>query len=149
MPNEAIPTAVIKNMLDTEWNTQSGLIPEPTFVDINDGSGGAQLRFDLNRGDFVFISSDMPSETEEPIGTWVYGNRTTRIVLEMHTKDSRQRLYNIKQEIRRIAHNQMHALDEFQRIQYVTFAEYIQDQMNLWSGRIILELVNNAILLET
>ena len=145
---EAIPSYIIKTMLDVQWNNYSGSIPEPSLVDVNDGVS-AQLRYDLKQNDYIFIMAESPVEEEEPIGTWVYGNRRTRVVLELHTKESRQRLYDLKQEVRRICHSQMHSLTDYQRIQYMSFVEFTDMQFNVWAGRIILEMVNNAILLET
>tara|TARA_Y100000310_G_scaffold268861_1_gene281735 strand:+ start:1598 stop:2041 length:444 start_codon:yes stop_codon:yes gene_type:complete len=144
---EPIPSAEVKSLLDAQWD--SGNVTEPTLIDVNDGAGGSQARFDLRNADHVFIVAESPVETEEPIGMWVYANRNLRVVCEIHTKVSRQRLYDIMAEIRRICHEQMHLMTNYQRIQYQTFNEYADMQMNVWAGRVTLELVNSAILMET
>ena len=51
-------------------------------------------------------------------------------------------------EIRRIVHNQMHSLDAYQRIRFANFNEYTDDNMNIWAGRIMIEGINNAVILE-
>jgi len=40
-------------------------------------------------------------------------------------------------------------LTSFQRIQFGTFSEATQEQVNIWTGTVTIILENNAILLET
>ena len=67
----------------------------------------------------------------------------------MYTRQGRQRLYDIMAEIRRLCHSRMHSLTNFQRQEFVEFEEETQEQANVWVGTISIELVNNAVLLET
>ena len=145
MPDEVMPSKVIKDMLDAQWNSNN--VAEPEYIDVNDGN--APMRVDFKNKDYVIISSDSPTEEENPIGNWTYGSRTGRVLLELYTSNSRQRLYNLKQEIRRVTHNQMHALSQFQRIQYVNFVEMTDIAQRLWIGRISISFVSDAVLLET
>jgi len=144
---EPIPSATVKTMLDTYWNASN--VTEPTHIDINDGNTGAQLRFDLRNADYIFIAVETPALDEEPIGTWVYGNRRSVVVCEIHTKQNRQRLYDLMAEVRRVCHARMHSETSYQRVQFMGFTEYTDVQLNLWAGRVQIELVNSAILLET
>ena len=138
---------IVDTLLDTNWNTQGGTAPEPTFFTVNDGA--QPIRFDLVSGDVVFIKPDGPTLKEDPIGTWVYGTQTARVLCEINTNVSRARAYNLMREIRRICHANMHdnALDPFQRLQFVSFVEVFDEQQLVWKGRVILELVANSILL--
>ena len=43
----------------------------------------------------------------------------------------------------------MHSLTNFQRQQFMDFAELTQEQARVWAGTVNIQLVNNAILLET
>ena len=86
---------------------------------------------------------------ETPIGNWKYGNRTYNIEIELFTLNSRQRLFNIMQEIRRICHARKHSLTNFQRQQFLNFIEETSDQVNIWTGTVEITLENNAVLLET
>ena len=52
-------------------------------------------------------------------------------------------------EIRRICHARIHSLTNFQRIRFVNFNESTDTQVNLWTGIIQIELVNNSVSLET
>jgi len=143
-----LPTTDVRNMLSTTWNVSS--ITLPVFVIPNDPNTPIRqdLRANANPGDRIIIRPDAASEEEIPIGTWIYGNRIYKIVLELRTNVNRQRLWDLKDEIRRICHNQMHLLTNFQRVQYKNFVEMVEEQQNIWTGRVQLELVNSAVLLE-
>ena len=78
-----------------------------------------------------------------------YGNRNYNIDIEIHTNENRQRLYNLMRELRRLAHARKSSLTNFQRVQFVTFAEQTQEQANVWTGTANVTLVNNMVLLET
>ena len=107
------------------------------------------MRFDLNRGDHIVGRAGSPALEEEPIGNWKYGNRTYSLELELYTRSGRQRLYDLMGEVRRICHVRMHSLTGFQRQEFIGFEEQTQEHANVWVGTVNVELVNNAILLET
>ena len=86
---------------------------------------------------------------EYPIANWIYGNRSYNIDLELYTLNSRQRLYDLMRELRRICHSRKHSLTNFQRLQFNSFNEQTTEQARVWSGTASIQLVNNAILLET
>ena len=52
-------------------------------------------------------------------------------------------------EIRRICHARKHSLSNFQRQQFMGFSEETSEQVNIHTGSIEIQLVNNAVLLET
>mgnify|MGYP001588592953 FL=1 len=149
MPHTDEPIAAddISALLNAQWNNYTGHIPEPQWIVASDPNQPIRIEL-LNAGDAVIIRLDTPGLEERPIGTWVYGNRTSRVLLEIATVISRQRLYNLMREIRRICHSQMHSMTNFQRLQFVSFNELTQTTAQFWSGRCILEVVNFSILLE-
>ena len=140
---EPIPITTVLADLDGQWNGSN--VTEPSFIEVN--GANEPLRFDLNVGDHVIGRSG--SFDEEPIGNWKYGNRTYNIELEVFTNVSRQRLYDLMGEIRRICHAQRHSLSNFQRQQFVNFNEETGEQANMWMGTVQVTLENNAILLDT
>ena len=140
--NEPIPQDTISSMLSTNWNTNSNNTPTPTFFIVNDGT--TAIRFDLTSGDYIGIKADTPSLEENPIGTWIYAHQKTRVLLELYTSISRQRLWNTMKEVRRICHSQMHNLTNYQRVQFASFDEIVDEQQRIWKGRIIIELINSA-----
>ena len=145
---EAIPVTIVESLLDTYWDTNSGNIPKPSMVDVNNATD--PLRADLiNTGDYLLLKADTPTFEETPIGTWVYGNQRHSVLIEVYTATSRQRLYDLVKEVRRICHARMHNLTNFQRIRFIRFSENTEAQVNVWTGTVLIQLENNAILLET
>ena len=143
---EPLPIKDFLDELDAQWNASN--VAEPKFIEVT-GATNDPLRFNLNVGDVVFGRAGDPAIEETPIGNWTYGNRVYNIGLEVYTKTSRQRLYDLVKEIRRVCHARMHSLTSFQRIQFEAFTESTQEQVNIWTGAITIKLENNAILLET
>ena len=143
---EPLPIKDFLDELDAQWNASN--VAEPKFIEVT-GATNDPLRFNLNVGDVVFGRAGAPAIEETPIGNWTYGNRVYNIGLEVYTKTSRQRLYDLVKEIRRVCHARMHSLTSFQRIQFEAFTESTQEQVNVWTGAITIKLENNAILLET
>jgi len=113
------------------------------------GDANDRLGFNLKVSGVWVGRPGEPAQEETPIGNWKYGNRVYNIILEVHTNQNRQRLYDLVKEIRRICHARMHSLTSFQRIQFGTFSEATQEQVNIWTGTVTIILENNAILLET
>ena len=145
MPNEPIPIDAVLAELDSQWNASN--VTKPSFITVN--AANEPLRFDLNVGDHVIGRTGSPAMDETPIGNWKYGNRTYNIEIELFTLDSRQRLFNLMQEIRRICHARKHSLTNFQRQQFMSFNEETGEQVNIWTGSLEITLENNAVLLET
>ena len=143
---EPLPIKDFLDELDAQWNASN--VAEPKFIEVT-GATNDPLRFNLNVGDVVFGRAGDPAIEETPIGNWIYGNRVYNIGLEVYTKTSRKRLYDLVKEIRRVCHARMHSLTSFQRIQFEAFTESTQEQVNVWTGAITIKLENNAILLET
>jgi len=138
--NEPIPSLIVKTMLDTDWETYGGDIPKPSFIDPNDGTIDGAPRFDLSRGDCIVIRMAPSGEQETYRDAWEYVDRIVTMELEIHTGVSRQRLYNLKQEARRILHYNKHNMDDYQIIRYRGFNEMVNEQQRVWEGRISLSL---------
>ena len=109
----------------------------------------APTRIDLNRGDVLIGQPSSPTVEEIPEGNWKYVNRIYAVSLEITTKTSRQRLYDLMAEVRRICHARRHSMTNFQRLQFVAFNEAVDDQLNVWVGTIEIRLVNTNVLAET
>ena len=142
---EPLPINVLLTDLEAQWNSAN--VVEPQFIEVT--GNNEPIRFDLNRGDHVIGRAGSPAFGEEPIGNWKYGNRTYSVELELYTRSGRQRLYDLMAEVRRLCHNRMHSLTGFQRQEFQGFEEETQEHANVWMGTINIELVNNAVLLET
>ena len=149
MPTEPLPANDVLNSLDATWDYSkvSGTTKKPGFIEVT--GAGDPLRIDLNVNDQIVGKVGTPALEEQPIGNYKYGNRQYMVELEVYTLANRQRLYDIMREIRRIIHVQVHGLTNFQRVRFVSFSELTQEQVNLWTGVISIQLENRAVLLET
>ena len=149
MPAEPRPINEFFTDLDSQWtySNVSGTSAKPAFVEVT--GTDEPMRFDLNVNDHLVGRAGSPAMEEQPIGNWKYGNRMYNIEIEVYTLTNRNRLYDLMRELRRICHKRMHSLSNFQRIQFQNFQELTQEQANIWAGTINIELVNNAVLLET
>lgn len=140
MANEPMPADELLTEFNSQWETDN--VAKPNLVVVT--GNGEPLRFDLNAGDALVARNT--SFSENPIGNWAYVNREYSISLELWTLRERQRLFNIMQEVRRICHDRIHSLTNFQRLQFLSFSEATTDQVNVWMGTIQISLVNDAVL---
>ena len=144
MADEPIPVDAIMADLDGQWNASN--VTEPIYITVNSAIT-EPIRFDLNRGDYIIGRTGSPALEETPIGNWKYGDRAYNVDLEIYTLNSRQRLYNLMQEVRRITHARKSSLTNFQRQQFMNFSEEVSEQVNIWTGSVSIRLENNAVLL--
>jgi len=142
---EPIAVTNVLSELDAQWNTSN--VAEPQLIEMNGAS--APTRIDLNRGDILIGQPGSPTVSEIPLGNWKYVNRIYAVSLEITTKNGRQRLYDLMGEVRRICHARRHSMTNFQRLQFVSFEEVIDEEINVWVGTIEVQLVNTNILAET
>jgi len=152
MPTEPLTTKDVITELNTQWTAGNVANTTPQLIEAT-GTGydatADTLRFDLNRGDALVARPGNPALEETPIGNWNYGNRTYNMELEFYTRVDRQRLYDLMAEVRRICHARMHSFTSFQRVQFRSFTEQAQEQVNIWTGIADIQLVNQMVLLET
>ena len=149
MPTEPLPIKDFLTDLEGQWtfSNVAGTSAKPAFIEVT--GSGEPMRFDLNVNDHVIGRAGNPAMDEYPIGNWVYGNRSYNIELEIYTLNSRQRLYDLMRELRRVCHSRKHSLTNFQRLQFTSFNEQTTEQARVWSGTASIQLINNAVLLET
>lgn len=140
MANLPVPVSLLKTEVSAQWDTDN--VAAPTFIEVN--VSAQSLRYDLNVKDALLFRAGSPTIAEEPIGNWQYVNRIYNVELELNTQVSRQRLYNMVQEVRRICYSRRHSMSDFQRLQFEGFNEITQNQANIWSGTVSIQLVNNA-----
>ena len=149
MPTEPVPVTDLIADIEGQWtfSNVSGTSKKPGFIEVNGAS--EPLRYNLNVNDQIVARAGTPTLQETPIGNYKFGDRVYFVSLELYTNTSRQRLYDLMREVRRICHARVHSLTNFQRIRFVNFNESNDSQVNLWTGTIQIELVNNSVSLET
>ena len=143
----AEPVAVtdILSEINGQWNASN--VAKPQIVEMN--GADAPSRIDLNRGDYIIGQPGSPTMEETPLGNWQYVNRTYGVNINVQTRISRQRLYDLMREIRRICHARRHNLTNFQRLQFINFNEEVGEQLNVCNGTVSLQAINDNVLAET
>ena len=142
---EPIPVSDALAEFNAQWNASN--VVEPSFIEVMGATDPS--RYNLNTADHIIGRPGTPALTETPIGNWKYVRRQYNIELELLTRQSRQRLYDIMAEIRRICHSRRHSFTSFQRIQFLQFTEAVGENTNIWTGTIDIQFVNEDILAET
>ena len=137
------------------WDTATNGVPsKPQLLEANGigtDSSRDPLRFDLNQYTGVIVSrSGNPAMEEEPIGNWNYVNRIYNVELEVYTNESKEQLFNIVRELRRICHKNKQAAPAsgFQRLQFVNFIPETESAVNVWFGTVNLQFVSLSVLME-
>ena len=142
MADLPVPVALLKTEISGQWETDN--VAAPTFIEVN--VSAQSLRYDLNVKDAILFRAGVPTMAEEPVGNrWEFVSRVYNVELELNTQISRQRLYNMVQEVRRVCYARRHSMTNFQRIQFEGFNEITQNQANIWSGTVSIQLVNSAV----
>jgi len=135
---EPIPGLIIKTLLDTEWDQSlQQKIPKPNIREV-----GEELRVDLKLGDaaqdWVEIAVTPAGEREMWRGNWTYADITVELQIKIFTAVSRQRLYDLKQQIRRIIRvnqdNREYLGDIYQVVRYLRFVETVTGKIKNWEG---------------
>ena len=141
---EPIPVDEFVALLNSHWNASN--VAKPVLTQRNSGT---TARIDLNRGDYCIGVPGTPTLDETPIGNWSYVNRVYSVGIELSTRVSRQRLYDLIAEVRRICHAKRHDMTNFQRVQFVSFNESVDDSLNIWQATCDISLTNESITAET
>jgi len=133
---EPVVPEILKKVLSDNWQNYGGKIPTPEIVEINVPEE-QQIRYNFLNRDHIFIRIDPGlGESARPRDTYVYWDFTFNIIIDILTAQSRQRLYDLKQEIRRILIYKMHDLDvnKYQLLLYKGFNELPQEAVKIWKG---------------
>jgi len=128
---ETLPASVFVALLKDQWD--EGNVKMPTILEVNVPSN-AVLRFDLTRGDVIFVRSDPTSVVYTYRNAYNYYDKRSLLITEMHTKESRQRLYDIMGEIRRVCEVNTHSITGYQLLKFMNFTEFTTEELNIWRG---------------
>ena len=144
--NMSLPMEELVQLLSDNWVTGNSTTPT-YFIKLN--TDNHPVVVDTRRGSAVIGRPATTSFDIEPIGNWNYGNLTYSVGVELKSSGSRQVLYDMVWEIKRILFNNKHAMTNFQRVQFEDFNEEEEANINMWSGTIQVGLQNAAVKLDT
>lgn len=134
----AIPTEKMKNILINNWENYQGQLPIPEIQEINsENEIGTTIRVDYQKRDYVFIQLDQTGIQATPRDVWRYVDLKANLVIHIHTAKSRQRLYDIQQEIQRCIFFKMHdsANNGYQVLRWSGFTELNAEESKIWRGQ--------------
>ena len=117
---EGRPSQLLRDLLTTYWDTRSGSeISKPTIVEMP--LPEFQRIDNRNQGDTIVVSMEGISERLIHIG---FANREieSSMALDFHVFTSRQRLYDLIQESRRIIFSKQHEPNDYLLDNFETYA---------------------------
>ena len=141
---EPIPGHIVKTLLDEKWDaTLQQKIPKPHIHEV-----GEEIRVDIKLGDtvkdYAEVSMSTAGEREVWRGPWSHADIVAEVQVKLTTAESRQRLYDLMQQVRRIVrvnkHNRDYLGDVFQALRYVRFQENVTGRVKNWEGVCYMQL---------
>lgn len=138
---ETVAAEAFKDFLDENWDDRLNReIPKPSFVIPNDA-----IRLNLRNSDKCIIRIDPPGMQDTQRGNWTYKDIKILLLVTLATMHSRQRLYDLKQEIIRICYDKKHDMDEYQLVRFQGFMENTDDTAKVWQGDCRISLESNGV----
>lgn len=142
---------MLKDLINdrTEWDHHGGSIPKPKVGLWNELGRQSLKRI---KQDIVVLKYGPGGETQEFEGHALeFKNYTARIEIEIVTTVGRQRLMDIKAEIRRIINRNQQAMYSagYQIIRYVGFVESPDATVRNWRGTVSVEMESHGVSLDT
>lgn len=141
MGNEPVPSEIIRDLLRQEWRSNEQ-IPRPEIHVLNDTDGPPQGN--LARSDFLIV--EMMSWDENQRGfSYEYKDMEIPMTLSIYTKVSRQRLYNVMSEARRIIYKYNRTLRPFQLMYWDGFSEDSDGRNRNWEGTCTFRITSESV----
>ena len=141
---EARAQEAFKDFLEENWDERlNNEVPKPQFVAPNE-----EIKMNLKMGDVCAVRVETPGLQDTQRGNWTYKDVKIPVLITIYTMKSRQRLWDLKQEITRICYHFKHDMDEFQLVRMVSFMESTDDTARVWEGDIRVSLESNGVYVE-
>jgi len=130
----SVPSEVLKDLLKSNWLEAN--VVQPEIVDVN-LSTEAIGRYNFRTKDYAFILAGREGEVETYRNV-AYADNSFGIDIQIVTANSRERLYELRSEIRRILRVKRltPGTPDYQLIRYLGFNEAVLEELNVWKGTI-------------
>jgi len=139
---ETIP--LLKSLFDTGWNRANTSQRKPVIDDITTIEPGKGKRLDLRRQDAVLFYETAHNE-EQPELLYDFVNTRVNITVDIRTTYSREQLYKMENEVRRLVHvNRRGNGVDFDRMIYKTRTDLSDRTKHLWRFTFQIEIVTFA-----
>jgi hypothetical protein len=133
--SEKSASVAFVELLEKYWNTSN--VPKPQILASTNVN---YAKVDASRSDIVIIKIAPQGEDDRPMGNYTYRNQIIPLQAEIRTKESSQRMHDIKYELRRICFVNKHDIESFQLVSYLGFTEEVETTQNFWKGACRLEV---------
>jgi len=142
---EPIVPEILQSMLQDNWQNYGGKVPLPQVVSVNVDEED-QYKYNFQGKDHVFVQVDPIGEQATARDTYRYWDIDFNTTIHLYTMSSRQRLYDLKSEIRRITIYKMHdtTTNGYQLVRYKGFTELPSTQ-KVWRGIIRVAFESNRV----
>lgn len=136
--------ALLENLFDAGWNRANTSQRKPVIADITTVDPGRGKRLDIQRQDAVLFYETAHNE-EQPELLYDFVNTRINVTVDIRTTLSREQLYKMENEVRRIVHaNRKGDGVNFDRLIYKTRTDLSDRTKKLWRYTFQVEIVTFA-----
>jgi hypothetical protein len=136
--NEPVPDEVVRDLLIDQW-VETEVAPRPAVY-----VKGEWKQKDLGRND-VLVTSVLDFSAEFVGHRHEHLNIEVPVAIEIHTKDSRQRMWNLMAEVRRIVLKWILALRPYQSLYWDGFKVEYEGLYGYFTGTVLIRLTADAL----
>jgi len=139
---EPVPEEIIRDLIDWAWISEGGL-PRPKIRIKDDVQVDSQQMW-LKTGDYVVIGEVQADEKQRGY-SYEFKDVDISVPVEIHTMHSRQRLYNVMAEVRRIIYTYQRVIRPYQQIYWDRWQEQSEGLNRYWRGTCSVRLTSRIV----
>ena len=139
---EPVPDEIIRELIDWAW-ISGGTLPRPK-IRIKDDVQVDSSQMWLKSGDYVVIGEVQIDERQHG-HSYEFKDMDVSVPIEIHTMHSRQRLYNMMSELRRIIYTYQRVIRPYQQIYWDRFQEQSEGLNRYWRGTCSVRLTSRLV----
>lgn len=134
---EPVPPEIVRDLLRQAW-IPTQRVPKPEIHILDDVTlPGEQVH--LARADYVLVG-ETTIEERQAGHTYEYKDIEVTVLIRLVTKHSRQRLYDMMAELRRIIYTYQRSIRPYQQLYYDGFIERSEGKHGYWLGEATIRL---------
>lgn len=128
---EPVPPEIVRDLIRFAW-VEAGRLPQPEIHIMNDITMNSE-QMHLDYSDYIVVEEIRVDERQRGYN-YEYKDFDVTVPIRIHTKNSRQRLYDLMAEVRRIIYTYQRVIRPYQQIYYDSFQETSVGQHLYWQG---------------
>lgn len=140
--NEPVPAEIMRDLLDQEWAVHDTLRPRPAFYVKDDKGDPGQV--DLARSDVIVVTVEEVAEQQRGY-KYEFKDVEVPLVLEIYSRQDRQRVYNLVAECRRIVYRWQRAMNPYQQMYWDRFVDESEGRLRNWKISAYVRLTSLAV----